>query len=238
MGKLVQKQENIYYLRFAENTDYAVDIYEEKAFVFPSHEGESQQFVLEPCSGNKNENHLTVENGAAYDKDGNLTMMTDSRGGHVSYSYLYNRGVVDEITDAEGNQTSYTYDEKNRLTSVTAEQGTEETSASYTYNVSDQITGLITPSGTQYGFQYDSFGRSKKIQAGERILRENHYDAKRLLTASIYGNGTTYQNSYDEYNRLTGIAVNGQEQYRLNYDGNGRLIQQEDIPNNQTVKLE
>ena len=82
--------------------------------------------------------------------------MTDARGNTTTYTYDYNRGLQTAVTDARGNVTSYTYQNENdRLLAVTAGGST----VSYGYHADGTPESITSPSGTVYGFAYDTYKR-------------------------------------------------------------------------------
>ena len=115
-----------------------------------------------------------------YDDAGNLTYAGNQ---NISYSFVYDASNrLTDVTDSRGKNLSYQYDAANNRTVMI----TPDRTINYTYNENNLLTGITTSQGQQYGFSY--------------------YPLNRRSTRT-YPNGTVSTYSYDNSNRLTGIAT-------------------------------
>ena len=129
------------------------------------------------------------------------------------------------MTDAKGNEESYTYDKVNRTKTV--ESG--ESKVEYTYE-KDQLKQISMNDGeAKYHFDYDSLGRKTAVQTS-RGDSEKHWLATygytgNTMTDQTYSNGLRVDFTYDELERLVekkyGDYTAGPIRY--SYDPNGNL---------------
>ncbi|MFN0314570.1 MAG: RHS repeat-associated core domain-containing protein [Burkholderiales bacterium] len=179
----------------------------------------------------------------AYDAAARLSAVTNARG-NVIESYGYDAGDrVTARTDAKLKTTSYVYDTAGRMTSSTDRKGVITT---YSYDELDRVITLTRPEGLTR-FTYDAVGRLSEItdpsgsisyryDLADRLVKETQlaggisteiaytYDALDRRTSRVV-NGlanetTTY--GYDPANRLTSITYRGQTT-TYTYDAAGRL---------------
>lgn len=179
-----------------------------------------------------------------YDPAGRLQSVTNARN-FIIESYGYDAG--DRLTsraDAKNKNTTYTYDAAGRLSTMTDRRGQV---TSYSYDEQDRVISISRPEGTTR-FAYDAVGRLAEISdaAGsigysydtvDRLVREVQvvggvrteivygYDALDRRTSrtvnGVANETTTY--GYDRANRLSSIAYRGQTT-TFEYDAAGRLI--------------
>ncbi len=170
----------------------------------------------------------------AYDPNGNLTSVTDSRG-TTTYTYDSLNRLLTE-TEPEGSTSgkiqmlTYGYDPDGNRTSLTVTdsvygQSVWSDQITYTYDSAGQLTSEADASGTT-SFQYNSVGeRTSMSQPGDTVTTYG-YDADGQLTSEeiAYGGGTQAQYSYTydaDGNRLSETTPQGTYQYA--YDALGRL---------------
>ena len=56
------------------------------------------------------------------------------------------------------------------------------------------------------------------------------------MTGAVYGNGTTYSYTYDNYHRVTGVNINSAPAFTYEYNANGALAQQYDVASSRTTE--
>ena len=151
----------------------------------------------------------SINSSATYQNNGNFPhTVTDSRGNTTTYGYDVQRGLQTSVTDANGNVTEYVYNANNdRLNSVTSDGKT----VSYLYNADGTLNKITSPSGTQYNFGYDQFGRNVNISVGSSNLSSTEYSEQdpSLVSKMTYGNGVYRQYSYDDLYRVKSESING-----------------------------
>ena len=172
---------------------------------------------------------FAIKSSATYQDNGNfIHTVTDENGGVTTYNYDFNNGELDSVVDANGNITSYSYaSDTGRLTSV----NTNSSTVGYAYNNAGYLTNITSPSGTTYGFTYDTFGRSVATTVGNRTLGTTVYrDNKSSLVSSFnYGtNSGTKSYVYDSRDRVVSESFNNQVLAEYKYNHQDRLINKTD----------
>ncbi|MGV3581252.1 MAG: RHS repeat domain-containing protein [Methylophilus sp.] len=140
---------------------------------------------------------------------GQLMSITNALNQTTTYDRYNHHGQVEQMTDANGLVTTYSYDLRQRILSHTV--GTETTS--YAYDNVGQLTTLTLPDGSTLNYTYDAAHRLTDIT--DSLSNRIHY------TLDTEGNRTqeditdpnnvltrTLSRSYDALNRmqqLTGI---------------------------------
>ena len=226
---------NIYRLDVA-STGYSLDGVESGCYVYESHQQEYQQFALIPAKGSQIAENPVITSSATYSSNGEyMTSVTDGRGYTTSYEYEDKRGYLDYETNAKGVITDYSYNASELLNQVK----TGNFTVSYGYDSVKRLTSITSPSGTNYSFVYNSFGRTANTKVGSRTLSSNIYDnAKGLLDYTTYGNGTLVDYSYDALGRHTDTIIDWNLRYQKLYDGSSRLIETKDILAGKNRKFE
>ena len=83
-----------------------------------------------------------------------------------------------------------------------------------------------------YTFNYDSLGRKTSVKVGSQTLSTNIYENDRsgMLKEVQYGNGGKVVYEHDNYNRLTGVRYDDEEElhYIYEYGANGEAMRIED----------
>ncbi len=160
------------------------------------------------------------ENEAKYTEDGKfVTSITDSNLNTIQYDVNSITGLTNSIIDDNGKVTEYTYDNKDRVTTV--KKG--EHQVDYEYDNHNQLA-KITEGNKDYNFSYDEFGNTKQVKIGNTItLVTNEYESNNgNLLAAIYGNNHEISYQYDELNRLKS-TIKMNDIYHFRYDSNGNL---------------
>ena len=182
-------------------------------------------------------NYLTeIYNGAttyhfAYDGFGNVISVTigSSSTPLVSYTYANYNGKLLTTTYADGTYISNSYDNIDRIKSVsyngivayTITYDGEGNVESYT----DCATGRI------YRYEYDALGREIRFivsQNGTTLYSaEKTYDNNGNVTGYSYNipgvNSRSSSNTFDQYNNLTQTSTAGGDTISYTYDGFGRV---------------
>ena len=185
----------------------------------------------------------------SYDSFGNMTEVSigeDAEDARVlaSYSYGSENNHLDSMTYGNGDSIEYTYDNLDRMTQETWDDGT---SYLYMYNAEGALAQKIdatdetkVDNGTAdaVNYQYDSLGRliySSSAENGETIILTEHlYDRQNRIDKQTYqlrnsdGTFTTYVSDYS-YRADDGVltyvdSVNGNfGDYEFEYDDIARL---------------
>ncbi|HBQ26814.1 MAG TPA: hypothetical protein DD791_10515 [Syntrophomonas sp.] len=189
-----------------------------------------------------------------YDDLNRLTKLKNTKGTQTlaEYTYTYDKnGNITSITDAAGT-TTYTYDSLNRLTGIQRPGGetiaytydvrgnrstvTNDTwsvnleATNYTYNEWDQLTQYQTGTSAA-AFQYGPTGlRSKKITPTETI--RYHYNNNGEVIAESNASNTVTANYIWGPDRVLSKKEAGGNQYYYLYNGHGDVAQIVDTSGN------
>src|SRR5262249_37037139 len=98
--------------------------------------------------------------------------------------------------------TTYGYDSRNRLTSLTYPDGQ---AIGYTYDAASVLTGIRSLVGT-IAYNYDNSGRLLEVIDPADGISTYVYDAGGRRVGLAYPNGTTVSSAYDPNGRLTQLT--------------------------------
>ncbi|MFQ5470058.1 MAG: RHS repeat-associated core domain-containing protein [Gammaproteobacteria bacterium] len=166
-----------------------------------------------------------------YDANGNLILSEDAAGNQIRMGYdALNR--METMTSAVGtpqaNTTTYAYDAKDRLVSVTDQKGLV---TSYQHDGLGNLLKLTSPdSGITNYTEYDAAGNLKVMTDARGVTASYTYDALNRIETITYDDGTnttTDNYSYDDVvtngkGRLHTITSNGTT-ITYAYDKHGRV---------------
>ena len=178
---------------------------------------------------------------ASYSTDGNrITSVTDAAGNTVSYAYegTLNTafGLASAMEDARGIKTSYSYDTFGRMTRV---NGTSGSAIEYAYENGNLTAIARTDTVTEkqeYGFTYDTWGKTTGVSVGERQLADYVYGGKNgLLTSMNYGNGDSVSYTYDGLGRVETEHYSDGRTLTYEYTGEGGLGKIHDSTTGNTI---
>ncbi len=136
-------------------------------------------------------------------------------------SFVYTKGLLTSITDANGNVTSYTYNNIKRLTQTTFPDGAIET---YTYKNDGLLNQTFDRKNVQFQNFYDNFKRltSTTWTSGSRTFT---YTGQKLTQAAFnFGTGVDTQTfGYDSAYRVSSHAQATRGTITYTYDSNDRV---------------
>jgi RHS repeat-associated protein len=197
-----------------------------------------------------------------YDAAGNLKTFTDPKGRtttytydtgnrlkEVSYSetsthavaYEYNKdGDVTKMTDGTG-ETTYSYDELDRLTETV--NGNKEKVA-YEYNLGNEQTKITYPNEKSVTRSYDADDLLEKITDWKSNETKFSYDPDGNLKAITFPSGTSNEDTYayDEDDQMSEIAMKkGIEtlaslSYARDKDGQLKTVTSKGLPGEATIE--
>lgn len=148
---------------------------------------------------------------------------------------------VNSVSNLYGTDTSYTYDDYDRVISKTQNVkaisqwgGTTPTrKVSYTYTTGGKLTSLTLPSGRKINYVYDTTKKGQLLsinQDGTNIIGSTTFDDGGQVTSWTWGNDGTYNIAYDSSKNgvIKTIRNNTSadvENYKANYifDNDGRI---------------
>lgn len=164
------------------------------------------------------------EDTTSYWTKGDLKTRTDALGNQIRYeSYDPNGRALSQV-DANGVETTFTYDVRGRLVS----QSTAGSSVVHTYDLNGNLIHSELPNGSTVTYDYDAAQRLIAIEnsAGDRISYILDTEGNRLSETIEDSNGTiTYTKTYvyDALSRLEKDANSQEYGTTYLYDPNGNL---------------
>ena len=138
-----------------------------------------------------------------YDALGHVQQLVDALGNTTSFTYRYN--LLSSVSDPYGNTTSYAYDNNRNLRTTTFPDGTTET----TVIVGSTVQSRTDRRGVTTSYAYDTFGR---ITAGPGAAT---YDGQNVAGSS--GHTYTYDTSY----RVLTDTLDSGDKITYTYAGGG-----------------
>ncbi len=144
-------------------------------------------------------------------------------------------GLVSTTTDANGNVSQRTYDKAGRLTGFTDPLSR---SYSYTYDSRNRVTSMMMPLGSVQ-FTYDAAGNRTQVSYSDGTILKYTYDALNRLTATDgvaiqydAAGGIRQYNGFaftrDDGGRVTGITYGPGQTTKYTYNNRGLLAQFQD----------
>ncbi|MCP4469961.1 MAG: RHS repeat protein, partial [Gammaproteobacteria bacterium] len=161
------------------------------------------------------------------DGDGRKVVVTRNSGGSnpVQSSTVYNAfDRVLQQTDANGNTTTYSYDDAARSVSMTSPEGIQSVTTS---NRHGETVNIIDGDNQSTTYQYDDNGNLTQVTDANNKITTSNYDAASRLIETVDANNVAVSYSYDAANRQlsrtvdpTGLNITTSQ----SYDGQGRTI--------------
>lgn len=156
-----------------------------------------------------------------YDNINRITKLITSKNGTAintfEYEYDNNGNTTKEIKN--GSATSYTYDNLDRLISVSYSDGT---SVAYEYDALNNRTKETYSNGDVKEYSYNEKYQLKDIKLNGEVTDTFAYNASGAVASH---NNKSY--TYDEWDRMSGYT-DGTESYTYKYDANGIRTQKND----------
>ncbi|GAA4604612.1 RHS repeat-associated protein [Actinoplanes octamycinicus] len=188
-----------------------------------------------------------------YDVAGNRTTVTDPLGNVTKDVFDANNRIVSHV-DANQHVTSYTFDDLDRVVSVTAPDSINNRSTIYKYDANDNVLSRTDPHGNAQSATYDRLDRVTSTFDSLGRLREYGYDAESNLTAIVTARTEpnplnpsadperakrTITQEFDQLGRMVKrqLGTTGPV-YTFGYDSKGRVISTTDPAGASTRKYD
>lgn len=110
------------------------------------------------------------------------------------------QNLLASVTDRNGNQTQYVYDESNRLTKIVDPVGLE-TILDY---ADGKVRAITDPAGRTTRLMHDTKGNLQQIVNPDESRRSWSYDERHLIVGETTPRGFIEQTFYDEFGRVSG----------------------------------
>ena len=148
-----------------------------------------------------------------------LGRVTQEKKDTATKSFQYDSaGNRSQRTDYNGAITNYSYDDLNRLTTISYP---DTTSATYGYNALSRLTTAINPSGT-VTMAYDNRGRVNSVTDVFGQVVGYSYDANSNRTQLSLNSATNATYQYDVIDRLTQLADGASLNTTFAYDATNK----------------
>ena len=129
--------------------------------------------------------------------------------------------LVESISVPGLHPTTYGYDSRGRLTSIT----TNTRRSAFTYNVEGFLESVTDPEGHTTSYEYNPVGRMTGINRPDGNFIDFSYDANGNMTVLINPAGTEHRFGYNKVNHNSSYTTPKSGSYRYVYDKDRRLIQ-------------
>jgi YD repeat-containing protein len=95
----------------------------------------------------------------------------------------------------------------------------------YGYDAGGRLATVAYPSGNQVAYAYDAAGRvsSATLSGGATLVSGVTYLPFGMASGWTEGNGASYQRTFDQDGRITGLALSASGNIALSYDGASRI---------------
>ena len=138
----------------------------------------------------------------AYNSLGELTQITDPVKHSTALTYT-SAGLIQTITDAQGNVITYRYDGRGNRTAV---KDTLGNTTSFTYDPMNRLTVITYPDSTTTQFGYDWRGRRISVTDQNGKITNYGYDDADRVTSVTDAAGNTTKYNYDSENNPIAIT--------------------------------
>ncbi|MBF0776947.1 hypothetical protein BVE84_09565, partial [Streptococcus azizii] len=168
-----------------------------------------------------------IEN--VYDDQNRVIQQTDGTGAVSTLAYSPGQTVT---TDANGHQTTYTYDDQYRTTGITYPDGT---SKAMTYDADNRLASGTDELGHTTRYTYDQNGNVLSKSRFDGAVKTSTYDAKNHLLSETDFDGRTTSHRYDDKGNLAQTTLPDGSTISYEVDAQGRILSTTDAAGNRTA---
>lgn len=156
-----------------------------------------------------------------YNADGTLRSRADGASDDTLYEYDALKRLIRILPPQTGEpappEITISYDARDRITSITDARGQQ---TSYTYDGNDNLIAVQDPDGQTTQYNLDLLDEVNMITNRLGATRTRTFDALRRLASTIDADGITTQYGYNQRDDLTSITV-GLSTLQIGYDNEG-----------------
>ena len=167
-----------------------------------------------------------------------ITNVNDNLHTNVSYEYnISNRpDLISKMTDNKSNmQSSYSYNSKGLLTSVTISAGGETHTMSTTYNGMNDIKKYTDANGNETNYDYNSNGNLTRVTDALGNQTNIVYNSNGAPTRVTNSMGLYVDYSYNNYGNVQTVSIPAlNKTASMSYDNVSRMTSQTDFANHTT----
>jgi len=171
----------------------------------------------------------------AYYTTGYVKTVTNALGQATTLNPLDWRGAPLTATDANGVQTTFTYDIHGRLLTAIVNPGTSQSEYQFAYDAVGDLTLVTLPMGATLQYAYDQGQRVTQVKnvraETQNFTYDNNDDPLSLITRNGAGTQTqTHTAAYDEWGRILQSIGAASQIWNLAYDNLSNLLTVTDPP--------
>lgn len=160
-----------------------------------------------------------------YDAVGNVTSIINPLGYKQTFSYDADNNVISK-SDALNNSTYYRYDLVNQLVEVKTPKGNI---TKYSYDSMGNIVSKSNAANISIYYNYDLHNNLIKVESPDDTVEEFKYDVSSKLRETIKPDGNTIQYDYDALNNLISKSFSDETvDVRYGYDNGGNRVKMSD----------
>lgn len=163
----------------------------------------------------------------SYDANGNIVQRTDESNRVTSYSYN-SMNLLSGITYPDLSTVAYAYDDRANTTSMSGAAGTtaytydnfdrvtsitdpNNNTVSYTYDAANNVTSITYPGNKTVAYNYDAANQIKSVADWNNSKAYVNYGPNGLLQSKQLPNGIQVDYSYDNSNRLSSLKYSNEQ---------------------------
>lgn len=155
----------------------------------------------------------------AYDAAHNQISKTDKKG---STAYTYdNLNRLETVTEPGGKLTKYSFDKAGNREKEEVTSGASTETTDYSYNEQNRLMSTTKHQGNQMeivAYSYDDNGNM--LSSIKQLVDTDGYTDREAISIAVNGDSGTSIYTYDELNRMTAVSTDGQTtSYKYNGDG-------------------
>lgn len=174
-----------------------------------------QEFFFEQSN-----NKMYIESSATYTNNGKfIKSVKDSLDNEIIYDINPVNGLIQSLSNPNGDVTTYMYDDNLQITKVEQENHI----VTYEYDADNNLS-TISHGNKSYTLEYDEFNNNNITKLNNNIIINKEFEPNNgNLKKLTYGNNNVISYDYDKFNRVKKI-IKGNNTFTNFYDNLGRIV--------------